>query len=188
MGLLSLLRKLAVHTTAGTGIAQYRILLLGLDNAGKTTLLKILANETDDHMKTSPTRGFNVKTVQTDSGFRLNVWDVGGQRNIRPYWTNYLENADALIYVIDSADKKRLNESGEILFDLLEDEKMAGVPLIVFGNKQDLADAASTADIARSLNLHTVRDRAWQIQGCSAATGEGVQEGVEWVLKAIRKK
>lgn len=52
---------------------------------------------------------------------------------------------------------------------------MAGVPLIVFANKQDLADAASTADIARSLNLHTVRDRAWQIQGCSAATGEGVR-------------
>lgn len=77
--------------------------------------------------------------------------------------------------MIDSADRKRLQESGEILFDLLEDEKMAGVPLIVFANKQDLADAASTADIARALNLHTVRDRAWQIQGCSAATGEGVR-------------
>jgi len=86
-----------VHTSANSGVAQYRILLLGLDNAGKTTLLKMLANETDEHMKTSPTRGFNVKTVQTDSGFRLNVWDVGGQRNIRPYWTNYLENADALV-------------------------------------------------------------------------------------------
>ncbi len=79
------------------------------------------------------------------------------------------------IYVIDSADRKRLTESGEIMFDLLEDEKMAGVPLIVFGNKQDLVDACSTADIARSLNLHTIRDRAWQIQGCSAATGEGVR-------------
>jgi GTPase SAR1 family protein len=98
-GLLSLLRKLAVHTSANSGVAQYRILLLGLDNAGKTTLLKMLANETDEHMKTSPTRGFNVKTVQTDSGFRLNVWDVGGQRNIRPYWTNYLENADALVKI-----------------------------------------------------------------------------------------
>lgn len=96
-GLLSLLRKLAVHSSASSGVAQYRILLLGLDNAGKTTLLKMLANETDEHMKTSPTRGFNVKTVQTESGFRLNVWDVGGQRNIRPYWTNYLENADALV-------------------------------------------------------------------------------------------
>lgn len=102
-GLLSLLRKLAVHTSANSGVAQFRILLLGLDNAGKTTLLKMLANETDDHMKTSPTRGFNVKTVQTESGFRLNVWDVGGQRNIRPYWTNYLENADALVKPITFA-------------------------------------------------------------------------------------
>jgi ADP-ribosylation factor-like protein 3 len=68
--------------------------------------------------------------------------------------------------VIDSADRNRLGGSREILFDLLEDEKMAGVPLIV--NKQDLADAATTAKIHRSLNLHTIRDRAWQIQGCSA--------------------
>ncbi len=77
--------------------------------------------------------------------------------------------------MIDSADRKRLQESGEILFDLLEDEKMSGVPLIVFANKQDLADSANSADIARTLNLHTVRDREWQIQGCSAATGEGVK-------------
>ena len=77
--------------------------------------------------------------------------------------------------MIDSADRKRLQESGEILFDLLEDEKMGGVPLIVFANKQDLADSATSADIARTLNLHTVRDRAWQIQGCSAASGEGVK-------------
>jgi ADP-ribosylation factor-like protein 3 len=96
-GLLALLRKLASHTSSNSGMTQYRILLLGLDNAGKTTLLKMLANETDEHTKTSPTRGFNVKTVQTEGGFRLNVWDVGGQRNIRPYWTNYLENADALV-------------------------------------------------------------------------------------------
>lgn len=89
------------------------------------------------------------------------------------------------IYVIDSADRKRLGESGEILFDLLEDEKMGGVPLIVFGNKQDLADAASTADIARSLNLHTIRDRAWQIQACSAATGEGVRVSKVKVNMAI---
>jgi ADP-ribosylation factor-like protein 3 len=77
--------------------------------------------------------------------------------------------------VIDSADRKRLAESGEILFDLMEDEKMSGVPLLVFANKQDLADSATASEIARSLNLHTVRDRAWQIQGCSAATGEGVK-------------
>jgi ADP-ribosylation factor-like protein 3 len=51
-----------------------------------------------------PTQGFNVKSVSKD-GFKLNVWDVGGQREIRPYWRNYFDNTDALVYVIDSADR-----------------------------------------------------------------------------------
>lgn len=73
---------------------ELRILLLGLDNAGKTTLLKKLASEDVTHI--TPTQGFNIKSVQTD-GFKLNVWDIGGQRKIRPYWRNYFENTDVLV-------------------------------------------------------------------------------------------
>ncbi|CAF1019296.1 unnamed protein product [Didymodactylos carnosus] len=103
MGLLSLLRKLRSNPQD-----ELRILLLGLDNAGKTTLLKVLASEDISHI--TPTQGFNIKSVASN-GFKLNVWDIGGQRRIRPFWRNYFENTDVLIYVIDSADRKRFEET-----------------------------------------------------------------------------
>ncbi len=106
MGLLSLIKKLRSNPEQ-----ELRILLLGLDNAGKTTLLKSLASEDVTHI--TPTQGFNIKSVQSD-GFKLNVWDIGGQRKIRPYWRNYFENTDDLVYVIDSADRKRFDETGEV--------------------------------------------------------------------------
>merc|ERR1711998_749427 len=120
MGLLSLLRKLKKSET------EVRILMLGLDNSGKTTILKRLSDEDITHV--TPTQGFNIKSLMHE-GFKLNVWDIGGQKTIRPYWKNYFENTDALIYVIDSADRRRLEESGDELTQLLDEDKMAGVPL-----------------------------------------------------------
>ncbi|KAK2173945.1 hypothetical protein NP493_839g01038 [Ridgeia piscesae] len=167
MGLLALLRKLK-----STPDRELRILLLGLDNAGKTTLLKHLASEDISHI--TPTQGFNIKSVQS-SGFKLNVWDIGGQRKIRPYWKNYFENTDVLIYVIDSADRKRFDETAEELSLLLDEEKLTGVPVLIFANKQDLFGAAPASEIAQGLNLHSIRDRKWQIQASSAMSGEGVK-------------
>uniref|UniRef100_A0A2K5QZZ0 ADP-ribosylation factor-like protein 3 n=1 Tax=Cebus imitator TaxID=2715852 RepID=A0A2K5QZZ0_CEBIM len=167
MGLLSILRKLKSAPDQ-----EVRILLLGLDNAGKTTLLKQLASEDISHI--TPTQGFNIKSVQSQ-GFKLNVWDIGGQRKIRPYWRNYFENTDILIYVIELAE-------------LLEEEKLSCVPVLIFANKQDLLTAAPASEIAEGLNLHTIRDRVWQIQSCSALTGEGVQDGMNWVCKNVNAK
>ncbi|XP_014673158.1 PREDICTED: ADP-ribosylation factor-like protein 3 isoform X1 [Priapulus caudatus] len=180
MGLLSILRKLKSIPDR-----ELRILLLGLDNAGKTTLLKQLASEDIAHI--TPTQGFNIKSVQSE-GFKLNVWDIGGQRKIRPYWRNYFENTDVLIYVIDSADRKRFEETGVELAELLEEEKLSGVPLLIYANKQDLFNAAPASEIAEGLNLHTIRDRVWQIQACSAMTGEGIKDGMDWVCKSLKKK
>jgi len=179
MGLLNLLRSLKSKPDQ-----ELRILTLGLDNAGKTTILKCLASE--DISSITPTQGFNIKSVQSQ-GFKLNVWDIGGQRKIRPYWKNYFDNTDALIYVIDSADRKRFEETGEELFDLLDEEKLAAVPLLVYANKQDLFNASRADEISKGLNLISLRDRPWQIQGCSAHQGEGVQDGMEWVIKAVNK-
>ncbi|ROL44400.1 ADP-ribosylation factor-like protein 3 [Anabarilius grahami] len=124
---------------------EVRILLLGLDNAGKTTLLKQLASEDISHI--TPTQGFNIKSVQSQ-GFKLNVWDIGGQRKIRPYWRNYFENTDLLIYVIDSSDRKRFDETAQELAELLDEEKLSMVPLLIFANKQDMMTAATAAEIA----------------------------------------
>jgi ADP-ribosylation factor-like protein 3 len=97
----SLLRKLKRSDD------EARILVLGLDNAGKTTILKKLSKESIDTIM--PTQGFNIKSMVSD-GFKLNMWDIGGQKSIRPYWRNYFDNTDALVYVVDSADQERFDE------------------------------------------------------------------------------
>uniref|UniRef100_A0A1I8EPN0 ADP-ribosylation factor-like protein 3 n=1 Tax=Wuchereria bancrofti TaxID=6293 RepID=A0A1I8EPN0_WUCBA len=179
-GLLGLIRKFKNQPGK-----EFRILLLGLDNAGKTTILKNLASEDIRHI--TPTQGFNIKSVVSDD-VKLNVWDIGGQRKIRPYWKNYFENTDVLIYVIDSCDRKRFDETGMELFELLDEEKLKNVPLLVYANKQDLVTAAKANEIAEGLHLLSIRDRSWQIQACSAVTGEGIKDGMDWISKNLRQQ
>eukprot|EP00158_Paraphelidium_tribonemae_P001887 Partr_v1_DN24904_c1_g1_i5_m45321 putative Adp-ribosylation factor-like len=105
------------------GEQELRILILGLDNAGKTTILKRLSSE-QEPTQVKPTQGFNIKQVKTD-GFKLNVWDVGGQKAIRPYWRNYYDNTDVLIFVVDSADRRRMEETGIELHSLLDEAKLS---------------------------------------------------------------
>ena len=124
--------------------------------------------------------------VNSHDGFKLSVWDIGGQKAIRPYGRNYLAQTDAMVYVIDSADRKRIEETGLELADLLEEDKLSGVPVIVLANKQDLVTALSPDEVADGLNLYSIRDRPWQIQACSAKTGEGLQDGMEWLVKQVR--
>eukprot|EP00906_Rhabdomonas_costata_P002857 RCo004446 len=144
MGLLTLLRGLKKKDK------EARFLFLGLDNAGKTTCLKKLSDEDITHI--SPTQGFNIKSMNHE-GFKINAWDIGGQKAIRTYWSNYFDETDVLIYVVDSADKKRLEETGIELTQLLEVEKLSGVPVLILANKQDLANALSTAEISEALQL-----------------------------------
>ncbi|MGH0117171.1 UNVERIFIED_CONTAM: hypothetical protein FKN15_029584 [Acipenser sinensis] len=179
-GLFSVLQKLK-----GAPEQEFRIVLLGLDNAGKTTLLKKLASE--DVSTITPTQGFNIKSVASN-GMKLNVWDIGGQRKIRPFWKKYLENTDLLIYVTDSADKKHFEETGQELSDLIEEDNLKAVPVLIFANKQDLVTAAPASEIAEGLNLHTYRDREWQIQACAALSGEGLQDGMNWICNTIVNK
>merc|ERR1712186_173144 len=133
--------------------------MLGLDNAGKTTILKKMSEEDVSHIQ--PTQGFNIKSL-VHEGFKLNVWDIGGQKTIRPYWSNYFESSDALVYVIDSSDKRRLEESGGELKELLADDKLAAIPLLAFANKQDLLQATPADEISEALGLAAIKDHPGQ--------------------------
>merc|ERR1712217_628445 len=146
---------------------------------GKTTILKKLSEEDISHIM--PTQGFNIKSL-VHEGFKLNVWDIGGQKTIRPYWSNYFESSDALVYVIDSSDRRRLEESGGELKELLAEDKLGGIPMLVFANKQDLIQAVPADEISSHLNLAEIKDRTWTIQACSAKEGNGLQEGMEWLI------
>ncbi|KAL0248345.1 hypothetical protein GEMRC1_003581 [Eukaryota sp. GEM-RC1] len=179
MGLLALLRKLRRSEK------EVRILLLGLDNAGKTTILSQLADDDISHIM--PTQGFNIKSLSKNN-FRLNMWDIGGQKVIRSYWKNYTENTDGLIFVVDAADRRRIEECAHELTQLLEDDTLVGVPTLVFANKQDLMQAQPASEIANLLDLDLIRDRSWHIQGCSAKDGTGLEDGLQWMLQSISRK
>jgi len=178
MGLLNLLRNLKKDDE------EFRILMLGLDNSGKTTALKQLAGE--DINSITPTQGFNIKSVQS-MGFKLNVWDIGGQKHIRPYWKNYYQNTDAIVYMFDSADKRRADEAAEELGSLLDEELLAGLPVLVFANKQDLLNAMNAADVMKELGLTDCKDRWTHVQACSAKTGEGLEDGMQRLIEQKKK-
>ena len=93
----------------------------------------------------------------------MNVWDIGGQREIRPYWRNYYEQTDALVYVVDSADEMRVEEVKANLQELLQEEQLKGVPLLVFANKQDLEMALEAPEVMETLELNNISDRGWNI-------------------------
>ncbi|KAJ7519792.1 hypothetical protein O6H91_20G055500 [Diphasiastrum complanatum] len=135
-------------------IKEARLLALGLDNAGKTTLLKCLSGE--DITNIVPTQGFVLKSMLR-ADFKLIFWDISGQRALRPYWRNYFLRIDALIYVVDCVDRRRIIEAGEELMQILEEEKLEKVPLLVFANKQDSVFALP-ANEAHANNIKHQRD------------------------------
>ncbi|XP_043473660.1 ADP-ribosylation factor-like protein 2 [Leptopilina heterotoma] len=176
MGLLTVLKKLKQKEK------EMRILMLGLDNAGKTTVLKRINGEPIDTI--SPTLGFNIKTLE-HRGYKLNIWDVGGQKSLRSYWRNYFECTDGLIWVVDSADRRRLEDCKIELHKLLQEERLEGASLLVFANKQDLTGALSASEIAEVLELPNIKSHHCQIFKCSAVTAENLVEGINWILDDI---
>jgi len=162
-----------------------KILMLGLDGAGKTTVLyKLKLNET---VSTIPTIGFNVESVQPVKNVTFTVWDVGGQDKIRPLWRHYFVGCEGLVYVVDSVDHERFMEAKDELTWILNSEEMVGVPLVILANKQDMPRAYSPNDIATKLGLYDVRNRKWHIQGTSALSGQGVYESMEELSALVKE-
>ncbi|KAG8438081.1 hypothetical protein GDO86_008678 [Hymenochirus boettgeri] len=120
--------------------------------------------------------------------FKLNMWDVGGQKSLRSYWRNYFESTDGLIWVVDSADRARLQDCAQELSGLLLEERLAGATLLVFANKQDLPGALSKDAIKEAMELDSIKTHHWCIQGCSAVTGENLLLGVDWLLDDISSR
>jgi signal recognition particle receptor subunit beta len=97
------------------------------------------------------------------------------------------QNTQGIIYVVDSADADRVDESRERLNEVLSSDELVGVPLIVLANKQDLPGALNVSEMTQRLGLNTLRGRRWYIQACCAGNGEGLYEGLDWLAKEVRK-
>mmetsp|Transcript_60316 Transcript_60316/g.68744 ORF Transcript_60316/g.68744 Transcript_60316/m.68744 type:complete len:182 (-) Transcript_60316:406-951(-) len=167
------------------GKREMRILMVGLDAAGKTTILYKL--KLGEVVTTIPTIGFNVETVEYKN-ISFTVWDVGGQDKIRPLWRHYYQNTQGLIFVVDSNDRERVEDAREELHRMLNEDELKEATVLVFANKQDLPDAMSAAEVTDKLGLHTIRGRNWYIQSTCATRGDGLFEGLDWLSKALTGK
>ncbi|KAK7834581.1 adp-ribosylation factor-like protein 2 [Quercus suber] len=162
MGLLSIIQKIKRKEK------EMRILMVGLDNSGKTTI--VLKINGEDTSVISPTLGFNIKTITyqnimgngqfiiqnveipvnvTFGRYTLNIWDVGGQKTIRSYWRNYFEQTDSLVWVVDNSDLRRLDDCKMELDNLLKEERLSGASLLILANKQDIKGALTPEEIAK---------------------------------------
>ncbi|KAK7404092.1 ADP-ribosylation factor, Arf Arf6 [Neonectria magnoliae] len=165
------------------GSKEMRLLMLGLDAAGKTTILYKLKLGQD--VTTIPTVGFNVETV-TYKNVKFNVWDVGGQDKIRPLWRHYFSGTQGLIFVIDSCDRNRMEEARQELHRIINDREMKDSLLLVFANKQDIKEAMSPQEVTEALQLSKLKDKVWYVVPSCATTGEGLLEGLAWLSNNVK--
>ncbi|PIK34682.1 putative ADP-ribosylation factor 1-like [Apostichopus japonicus] len=165
------------------GKKEMRILMVGLDAAGKTTILYKL--KLGEIVTTIPTIGFNVETVEYKN-ISFTVWDVGGQDKIRPLWRHYFQNTQGLIFVVDSNDRERVAEAREELTRMLQEDELRDARLLVFANKQDLPNAMLAAEVTDKLALHSLRSRSWYIQATCATSGDGLYEGLDWLSNELK--
>lgn len=159
-----------------------KIVMVGLDAAGKTTLLYRL--KLGDTTQTIPTIGFNVERI-TIGTLDCIVWDIGGQSKLRQLWSHYLAGANMLLFVVDSHDRDRLQMAADELKRMMSEPALAEAAILVFANKQDLPNAATCAELTDVLFGGTCNQQRWRVQACCASTGDGVDAGMRWVTETL---
>jgi len=169
-----------------------RAIMLGLDSAGKTTVLYQL--KLGEQVKTIPTIGFNVEKVTICKGLTMAVWDVGGQDKLRQLWKHYYQDATGMIFVVDSSDRLRLKEAQMELTQVVQDAHIHKnlIPVIILANKQDMPSAVAVRTIQTEMSLDEVlSNHPWTIHGCCATKGDGIPAAMKKfaeMLKEDRKK
>lgn len=168
------------------------IVILGLDCAGKTTVLYRL--RFNEFVNTVPTKGFNAEKIKVSLGNRrrtasFHFWDVGGQEKLRPLWRSYTRCADGIVFVVDSVDAERIEEAKTELHKITRLAENQGVPVLVVANKQDLRNSLTLAEMESMLALGELSMATpWHLQPACAIIGEGLNEGLEKLHAMIMKR
>ena len=168
------------------GYTEMRLLMLGMDAAGKTSILYKL--KLDENVETIPTLGFNVETLW-HGNLQLIVWDIGGQEQLRKIWSFYFHGTKGLIFVVDSSDRQRIQHVKSEVEKMVSSQELAKAALLVFANKQDLPNAMSVEEITEKLDLEKCcANRKWFVQPSVATTGDGLHEGLDWLSRRLNEE
>ncbi|KAL9320876.1 hypothetical protein ACSQ67_012715 [Phaseolus vulgaris] len=167
---------------------ELHVLILGIDKAGKTTLLEKMKSvysniEGIPHDRIIPTVGLNIGRIEVANS-KLVFWDLGGQPGLRSIWEKYYEEAHAVIFVVDAASSLRFEDAKSALEKVLRHEDLQGAPLLILANKQDLPEAVSAEELARYLDLKKLDERVYMFEAVSAM---GIRESAEWLVEVMER-
>jgi len=163
-----------------------KILFIGLDGAGKTSLLTFLKEGPND-IAPKPSVGFETKEVKY-KGVVMSIFDVAGASTVRDLWKHYYGEVDAVVWVIDSADQGRFEESKNALTTALKDASMSRTcPMLIAANKCDVNGAKGEDEIKRALELEALlKGRVWAIKKTNSKGGEGIPDSFKWLSAEIK--
>ncbi|XP_076000245.1 putative ADP-ribosylation factor-like protein 5C [Genypterus blacodes] len=164
------------------GDREHKVIVVGLDNAGKTTILYQFL--TKEAVHTSPTIGSNVEEIAMGNT-RFLVWDIGGQDSLRAGWFTYYCNTEIVILVVDSTDRERLTLTKEELHRMLAHEDLQNAAVLILANKQDMKGSLTAAEISQGLTLDSISSHSWHVQACCALTGEGLPASLDWMKSQV---
>ncbi|TYZ68071.1 hypothetical protein PybrP1_013080 [[Pythium] brassicae (nom. inval.)] len=159
-----------------------RIIITGLDAAGKTSLFNRL--RLGEVGTTFPTIGFTIESF-VYKNIKFTAYDLGGEVRLRPLWLRYLYEMDAVVYVVDACDRERIGEAAEALHSFFRSEDLRDAKLLVYANKQDLAGSMTAAEVRSALKLDTVTKNPHYVVCSSVLFGEGVNEGLDWLRSML---
>ncbi|KAI9295257.1 ADP-ribosylation factor-like protein 8B [Neoconidiobolus thromboides FSU 785] len=160
---------------------EMELTLVGLQNSGKTTLVNVIASGqfSEDMI---PTVGFNMRKV-TKGNVTMKLWDIGGQPRFRSMWERYCRGVNAIVFVIDAADKEKIEAAKSELKNLLEKPQLANIPVLVLGNKNDLPDAYTVDELIDLLNLKSISNREVSCYSISAKNQVNIDITLQWLIK-----
>ena len=186
---LSFLRRLISADRKKTdigGVTKQHVAIIGLDAAGKTTIMKrILRSE---YTLSKPTFGVNIEVYRYRT-LEFVVWDLGGHAPIRKtLWKKFVTKAQVIVFVVDAADKKRFTLARDVFYESLENTE-PNAPILFLANKSDKEDAASSVDVMEALELNKMirGDRPFNLFRCSALTGDGLFTAWDWLVDVVAK-
>ncbi|CAD7963359.1 unnamed protein product [Amoebophrya sp. A120] len=166
---------------------KVKILMVGLDNSGKTTILNMMKPKKVS-LSTAPTVGYS-EEVFTKGGVQIAAVDMSGQGKYRNLWESQVDECEGIVFVIDATDKLRFAVAKDELDTLLDNHRLRErpVPILVFANKMDVPGAAQPLECMKALTLETIRDRPWNIFPSDALHNVGIEPGLKWLVDAVKR-